>query len=159
MPSIKRIQPSGLNVRSAGGRALYSHVIVVEGQRLVFVAGQVARDLQGAVVGRGDMRTQLKQVCDNMRIALAAAGARPSDLVQTTTYVTDVETFFRHADLRTEFFGPEPPTSTTVEVRRLAHQDFLIEMNGIAVVNGGGRAAPSAPRRRPPSPARGRKRR
>jgi enamine deaminase RidA (YjgF/YER057c/UK114 family) len=157
MASIKRIQPSGLHVRSAGGRALYSHVIVAEGQRFVFVAGQVARDAQGAVVGRGDMRTQLRQVCENMRIALAAAGARPSDLVQTTTYVTDIETFFRHTDVRTEFFGPEPPASTTVEVRRLAHQDFLIEMDGIAVVGGGARAATSAPPRRPPAP--GKKRR
>ena len=86
------------------------------------------------MVGAGDMGAQLRQVCDNVRAALAAAGADVADIVKTTTYVTDIDEFFKHVDVRSEYFGPEPPTSTTVEVRRLAAPEFLIEMDAIAVV-------------------------
>jgi enamine deaminase RidA (YjgF/YER057c/UK114 family) len=115
------------------GRTLYSHVVVAEG-RLVFVSGQLSRDARGQVVGRGDMRAQVRQVAENVRAALAAAGAGPQDLVMTTTYVTDIDEFFKHVDVRTELFGAEPPTSTTVEVRRLSHPDLLVEMSAVAVV-------------------------
>jgi len=135
MTTRQHIQPSSLSARVAHGRTLYSHVVVVEGGRMVFVSGQLSRDAQGNIVGRGDMRTQIRQVADNVRAALAAAGATLSDLVMTTTYVTDIDEFFKHVDVRTEVFGPEPPTSTTVEVRRLSHPDLMVEMNAVAVVS------------------------
>ena len=135
MTTRQSIQPSALSARVAHGRALYSHVVVVEGGRMVFVAGQLSRNAQGNTVGRGDMRAQIRQVAENVRAALAAAGAKPSDLVMTTTYVTDIDEFFKHVDVRTEMFGPEPPTSTTVEVRKLAHPDLMVEMNAVAVVS------------------------
>ena len=113
---------------------LYSHTVVAEGGRLVFIAGQLSRNREGTVVGPGDMRAQIRQVCDNVRAALAAAGADVADLVKTTTYVTDIDEFFKHVDVRSEYFGAEPPTSTTVEVRRLAAPEFLVEMDAIAVV-------------------------
>ena len=58
-----------------------------------------------------------------------------NDLVKTTTFVTDIDEFFRHADIRMEYFGPALPTSTTVEVRRLAHVDFLVEVEAIAMTD------------------------
>jgi 2-iminobutanoate/2-iminopropanoate deaminase len=135
MTTRQHIQPSSLSARVAHGRTLYSHVVAVEGKRMVFVSGQLSRDAQGNIVGRGDMRAQVRQVAENVRAALAAAGAKPSDLVMTTTYVTDIDEFFKHVDVRTEMFGPEPPTSTTVEVRRLSHPDLMVEMNAVAVVS------------------------
>jgi enamine deaminase RidA (YjgF/YER057c/UK114 family) len=102
---------------------------------MVFVSGQLSRDAQGNIVGRSDMRTQVRQVGENVLAALAAAGAKPSDMVMTTTYVTDIDEFFKHVDVRTQMFGPEPPTSTTVEVRRLSHPDLMVEMNAVAVVS------------------------
>jgi 2-iminobutanoate/2-iminopropanoate deaminase len=134
MSTRQHLQPAAINTRTAHGRALYSHVVVAEGRRLVFVSGQLARDPQGNVVGRGDMRAQVRQVAENVRAALAAAGAQSSDLVMTTTFVTDIDEFFKHVDVRTELFGEEPPTSTTVEVRRLSHPDFMVEMNAVAVI-------------------------
>ncbi len=132
-PRKQSIQPEALHKVAVGGRPLYSPVIVIEGRRSIFIAGQVARDRNGNVLGKGDMRAQIRQVCMNLKAALEAAGATASDLVRTNTYVTDIEEFFKHVDFRTEFFGPVPPTSTTVEVRRLSHPDFLIEIDAIAV--------------------------
>jgi 2-iminobutanoate/2-iminopropanoate deaminase len=130
----RRVDTPALHRPMRNDRVLYSHTVVAEGGRMVFIAGQLSRNREGAVVGPGDMRAQIRQVCDNLRAALAAAGADVADLVKTTTYVTDIDEFFKHVDVRSEYFGAEPPTSTTVEVRRLAAPEFLVEMDAIAVV-------------------------
>jgi 2-iminobutanoate/2-iminopropanoate deaminase len=128
----QNIQPEALSKRVVQGHVLYSHVVVVEGRRTIFIAGQLARDRDGNVVGKGDMRAQIRQVGENLKAALAAAGATLNDLVKTTTYVTDIDEFFKHVDVRMEYFGALP-TSTTVEVQRLAHPDFMVEIEAIAV--------------------------
>ena len=125
----QNIQPEALSKRVVGGHVLYSHVVVVEGKKTVFVSGQLARNQNGDAVGRGDMRAQIRQVGENVKAALA-----PADIVKTNTYVTDIEEFFKHTDVRMEYFGALP-TSTTVEVRRLAHPDLLVEVEVIAVVD------------------------
>ena len=135
MASRRNIHPEGLARRIVGGHQLYSHVVSAEGRRLIFIAGQLARDRDGNVVGKGDMGAQIRQVGENIKTALAAAGAALSDIVKTTTFVTDIEEFFRHVDARMEYFGAALPTSTTVEVRRLAHPDFLVEIEAIAVTD------------------------
>jgi enamine deaminase RidA (YjgF/YER057c/UK114 family) len=137
MPSAnRRIVPTpALHRPVRNDRLLYSHVVVAEGRRMIFVAGQLARDREGNVVGKGDMRAQLRQVGENIKAALAAAGATVGQIVKTTTYVTDIDELFKHVDVRAELFGPEPPTSTTVEVRRLAGPDFLVEIDVIAVAD------------------------
>jgi enamine deaminase RidA (YjgF/YER057c/UK114 family) len=130
----QNIQPEALATRVLDGHVLYSHVVIVEGRRTIFVSGQLARDRHGNVVGKGDMRAQLRQVGENLKAALAAAGATLNDIVKATTYVTDIEEFFRHVDVRMEYFGALP-ASTTVEVRRLAQPDLLVEIEVIAVVD------------------------
>jgi 2-iminobutanoate/2-iminopropanoate deaminase len=106
MMKRESIQPASMHKRVVGGQVLYSHVVAVEGRRMIFVAGQLARDHDGNIVGKGDMRAQIRQVGENLRTALAAAGATLNDLVKTTTFVTDIDEFFRHADVRMEYFGP-----------------------------------------------------
>ena len=130
----QNVQPEALARRVVNGQVLYSHVVVVEGRKTIFVSGQLARDAKGDVVGKGDMRAQIRQTGENIRAALAAAGASLADVVKTNTYVTDIEEFFRHTDVRMEYFGALP-TSTTIEVRRLAHPDLLVEIEVIAVVD------------------------
>jgi enamine deaminase RidA (YjgF/YER057c/UK114 family) len=130
----QNIQPDALAKRVVDGHVLYSHVVAVEGKRMIFIAGQLARDRHGNLVGKDDMRAQLRQVGENIKAALAAAGATLNDIVKTTTYVTDIDEFFKHVDVRMEYFGALP-TSTTVEVRRLAHPDFLVEVEAMAVVD------------------------
>jgi 2-iminobutanoate/2-iminopropanoate deaminase len=78
------------------------------------------------------MRAQIRQTGENIKAALAAAGASLSDIVKTNTYVTDMEEFFKHTDVRMEYFGALP-TSTTVEVRKLAHPDLLVEIEVMAM--------------------------
>jgi enamine deaminase RidA (YjgF/YER057c/UK114 family) len=129
------IQPDTLSTRVVDGHVLYAHVVVVvEGKRTIFISGRLARDRHGNAVGKGDMRAQLRQVGENLKAALEAAGATLDNLVKTTTYVTDIEEYFKHVDVRMEYFRALP-TSTTVEVRRLAHPDFLVEVEAIAVVD------------------------
>ena len=130
----RSVSTPGIHRPVRDGRLLYSHAVVGEGRRTVYVAGQLSRNAEGVVVGKGDMRAQIRQVCENVRTALAAAGASVTDLTRTTTYVTDIDEFFKHVDVRSAFFGDEPPVSTTVEVRRLAGPDFLVEMDAIAVL-------------------------
>ena len=132
----RKIQPESLAKRVIGGHVLYSHVVEVRGPgRMIFVSGQLARDGAGNLVGKGDMRAQIRQVGENVKAALAAAGATLADIVKTNTYVTDIEEFFRHVDVRMEYFGAALPTSTTVEVRKLAHADFLVEIEALAVAD------------------------
>lgn len=137
MSPVKRqnIQPSGIAPRVVRGQTLYSHVVAVEGRRLVLLAGQLSRDANGQVVGKGDMRAQIVQTCENIKTALAAAGASLADVVKTTTYVTDIDEFMRHVDVRLQYFGASLPTSTTVEVRKLAQPDLLVEIEVMAVTD------------------------
>lgn len=130
----RNLHPEGLSRRVVGGHLLYSPVVTLEDARLVFVSGLLSRDAAGTIVGKGDMGAQIAQVGENLRVALEAAGATLADLVRTTTYVTDIEEFFRHVEVRQRYFGGALPTSTTVEVRRLSHPDFLVEVEAFAAL-------------------------
>ena len=101
---------------------------------MVFVSGLLARDREGNTVGKGDMGAQIRQVGENLKLALESAGASLDDLVRTCTYVTDIEEFFRHIEVRQKYLGTALPTSTTVEVRKLAHPDFMVEIEAFAVI-------------------------
>ena len=127
--------PEALPKRVVGGHVLYSPVVTVVAGKLVFVSGLLARNRAGEIVGKGDMGAQIRQVGENLTTALAAAGATLADLVRTQTFTTDIDEFFKHVDVRMEYFGAGLPTSTTVEVRRLSHPDFLVEVEAIAVVD------------------------
>ena len=124
--------PEALSKRVVGGHVLYSPVVTVVAGKLIFVSGLLARNQAGDIVGKGDMGAQIRQVGQNLKAALAEAGATLADLVRTQTFTTDIDEFFKHVDVRMVYFGALP-TSTTVEVRRLSHPDFLVEVEAIAV--------------------------
>ena len=132
----ERIQPDKLHVRKDGDKVLYSQVMVVEvgGARQIFVAGQTPRDRHGNCVGPGDMRAQIEQVGENIKAALEAAGATLADIVKTTTYVTDMDEYFEHQDMRMRYFVDALPTSTTVQVARLSRPEFMVEIEAFAIV-------------------------
>jgi enamine deaminase RidA (YjgF/YER057c/UK114 family) len=137
--AIKRekIQPQGIHVVIRAGQPAYTQVVSVSGTgRMIFVAGQLARDAEGKLVGAGDMRAQIEQVGENIKTCLEAAGASLADIVKTNTFVTDYTEFAKHGEMRMRYFGPATPTSTTVEIRRLADPDAMIEIEAIAVVDG-----------------------
>ena len=86
--AIKRekIQPAGVHVVIRAGQPAYTHVVTVSGTgKMIFVAGQLARNAQGVCVGKGDMRAQIEQVGENIKTCLEAAGATLADIVKTNT--------------------------------------------------------------------------
>ena len=132
---VKKIQPPTLHKRAVAGHVLYSPVVTVKGGgTMVFVSGLLARDREGNIIGKGDMGAQIRQVGENLKLALESAGATLDDLVRTCTYVTDIDEFFRHVEVRQKYLGAALPTSTTVEVRKLAHPDFMVEIEAFAVI-------------------------
>ena len=123
---IERTNPEGMNQPTA-----YSHLVKVG--NLMFLAGQVALDGEGNVVGAGDMKAQLRQVLENMKSVLASQGADFSNVVKTNIFTTDIEAFRGAASVRREYFGDHPPASTLVQIERLARPVFLVEIEAIAV--------------------------
>jgi enamine deaminase RidA (YjgF/YER057c/UK114 family) len=132
---VERFQPPGLDVRMQEGKPAYSHVVTVTGPaRLVYIAGQLARDGSGNIVGPGDMRAQLEQTFKNLDACLKAAGATWADVVKTNTFVTDYEAFSACRDVRMRYFGVATPTSTTIQISRLAQPEAMVEIEMVAVV-------------------------
>ena len=115
----------------------YTHVIAATGSRLVFVAGQVADDAQGNLVGAGDLAAQARLAFANVGRALAAAGARPEQVAKLTIYVVHHEPEYLPAisEARVAVFGGHKPTDTLVGVETLAEPGYLIEVEAIAVVD------------------------
>ncbi len=116
----------------------YSHVVSTSGGRTIYVAGQIAMDKDGKVVGVGDLRAQTTQVFENVKAALAAAGATLSDVVKQNTYIVNLnaEALSVIREVRGQYFPAEnPPASTLVGVTALAFADLLIEVEVIAVVD------------------------
>ncbi|MET0510827.1 MAG: RidA family protein [Thermoleophilaceae bacterium] len=115
----------------------YTHVVIASGSRLVFVAGQEPEDEQGNLIGPGDLAVQARQVFSNVGRALAAAGARPEQVTKITIFVVD----YRREHLpaieagRLALFGGHKPADTLVGVEALAHPDYLIEVEAIAVID------------------------
>jgi 2-iminobutanoate/2-iminopropanoate deaminase len=105
-----------------------------EGGQLLYISGQVARDTDGNVVGKGDMRTQARQVFQSLRQVLQAAGGDLKDLMKITTYITNIENFPAVAEVRGEVFQGELPASTLIVVKSLFNPDFLIEVEGVAAI-------------------------
>jgi reactive intermediate/imine deaminase len=115
----------------------YSHVVVAAAGRTIYVSGQVPIDKTGALVGAGDLAAQTRQVFENVKAALAAAGATFGDVVKLTYFVTDASQVQVVRDVRDTFIDPaRAPASTLVEVRRLVRQEFLVEIDAIAHVAG-----------------------
>ena len=126
----KIVQPVDLPVRKS-----HSQVVTVTGGTLVFVAGITSRSEKDATpVYPGDMRAQIRQICENIGRALRSVGADFSDVVKTTTFTTDVDEYHRVSDERFKYFKSDLPTSALIGVKRLADPDLMIEIEAMAVI-------------------------
>jgi enamine deaminase RidA (YjgF/YER057c/UK114 family) len=130
-PTIRRINPPELGTPPG-----YSQIVEVSPGRLVFIAGQTARDRDGNVVGKNDFIAQADQVFENLTIALRASGCTAASLVKLTVFLTDMDNLGRYREARNRFFAsvtpPAAPAVTLVEVSKLYGADFLIEIEAIA---------------------------
>lgn len=129
---VEFLNPAGLNRNPA-----FSNVAIVSGPvRTIYVGGQDAIDAEGRVVGVGDLAAQTEQVLRNLRTALAAAGAGPEHVIKWNVLVVEGQDFgVGFAAFQRVWGIPQnPPVITAAVVKGLAHPDFLVEMDAIAVV-------------------------
>jgi 2-iminobutanoate/2-iminopropanoate deaminase len=113
----------------------YSQAIRVSGaQAVVFVAGQVAYDKKGGVAHPGDFKAQAREVFRSVVAQVKAAGGTPAQIVKINSYVTDIRYRADFGAIRGEVFGDTRPASTLVQVSALAHPDYMIEVEAIAVL-------------------------
>ena len=101
---------------------------------LIFVSGQVSLDAKGNTVGKGDIVLQTEQVLKNLQSVLEASGTSLAHVVKVTVFLRNMEHRNAVAEVRKCFFKDNLPASTLVEVSKLAHQDWLVEIEAIAVV-------------------------
>ena len=109
--------------------------VVVNGGRLLYLAGQVANNPDGSVAGAGDWRRQAEKIYENIGHVLRAAGATPVSAVKETTWVLSIDSWRQHgAPVRRAFYNGNYPASTLVEIPGLARPEFLVEIEVIAAV-------------------------
>ena len=104
----------------------------------VYVSGQVAFGPDGEVVGENDMAAQSRQVFDNIRAVLAAAGASMDDVVKITAFLTDLGRYSEYSTARAEAFPNNIPASTAVAAPALVKPDLLVEVEAVAEIGSGG---------------------
>ena len=107
---------------------------VVRAGRLVFVSGCVATDENGKTVGGNDIVAQTRQVHENIKRCLAAAGATFADVCKVTVFLRNVGDREKVNTVRQQYFGAHRPASTLVEISRLVRDDLLIEIEATAVL-------------------------
>jgi 2-iminobutanoate/2-iminopropanoate deaminase len=112
----------------------FSMAVVQGDGRIVHLKGQVALDPEGRIVGKGDMRAQLRQVLENISAVLASMGGTTADILSLVQYTTDIDAFMKAGNVRREFFAAPFPVTTTVQVQRLYNPDLVIEIAAIAEI-------------------------
>ena len=116
---------------------MYSNAACGKGT-LVFIAGQVAVDATGKVVGAGDYEAQAVQVFENVKLALSAAGATFEDVLKLTIYIRNLTQEARKAvmGVRGRYIShTHPPAATMIGIDRLVEDDLLVEVEAFAVVD------------------------
>lgn len=133
------IYPLGGPIAKSGtfsGKVAFSNGVKVSGGDLLFVSGQIALDENQNLVGKGDMAAQTRQVLENIKVVLDQAGATFKDVVRVTVFIRDMSRFREIHDVRLQYFDEDHlPASTMVEITSFVHEDALIEIEAIAVIN------------------------
>jgi len=113
----------------------FSHAIAIEAKgKLVFISGMTSRRADGTIAGVGDIEAQTRQVCENLKAAVEAAGGTMDDICRVDVYVRNMEHFDKIHKVRREYFKAPAPASTMVEVTKMTSPDYLIEISAIALI-------------------------
>ncbi|MGJ7498087.1 RidA family protein [Variovorax sp. RT4R15] len=131
MSTKKQHSPSSLATPNGHFSAAIS---VKPAGRLVFISGMTARTADGTIAGIGDIETQTRQVCENLKAAVEDAGGTLRDICRVDVYVRNIEYFDIIHKVRREFFEAPAPASTMVEVSKMVKPEYLIEISAIAVI-------------------------
>jgi enamine deaminase RidA (YjgF/YER057c/UK114 family) len=110
-------------------------MLVAQGDgQVVHLKGQVPLDPDGALIGKGDLRAQVRQTLENIEAVLASVGGTMADVVSLTHYTTDLGAFMGAGDIRAQFFAEPYPVTTTVEVARLYDPEIQVEITATAEI-------------------------
>src|SRR6201995_1968692 len=121
-------------IRQPNGHFSQATMIEARG-RMVFISGMTSRRPDGSIAGIGDIEAQTRQVCENVKAAVEAAGGTMDDICRVDVYVRNMEHFDKIHKVRREYFKGPAPAPTMVEIAKMTSPEFLIEMNAIAVVD------------------------
>jgi len=114
----------------------FSQAIAVDAKgKLVFISGMTARRQDGTIAGVGDIAVQTRQVCENLKGAVEAAGGTMADICRVDVYVRNIEYFDVIHKVRAEYFSDPHPASTMVEVTKMVRPEYLIEISAIAMIS------------------------
>ena len=130
--SVQYLNPDGLANNPA-----FTNVVVVRGPvKTVYIGGQDAVDASGVIVGKGDIGAQTEQVMRNIQAALEAAGAGLENVIKWNVYMVQGQPIQPGFEVFQRVWGrrPNPPAITGMFVAGLAHPDFLVEIDVVAVV-------------------------
>jgi len=135
---IERYYITPKNMYTVGGnnKVSYTPVVVVKtaDHAHIYVSGRTSRGPNGEFMGKGDMRLQIRKVCENIQLSLESVGAVFADVTRTNTYTTDIPAYFKAIDERSKYFTDPLPTSTLVGVAALAMPDMLVEIEVEAII-------------------------
>ncbi len=124
---IERMNPPGTTQPTV-------YTQLVRAGNTLYFAGQTAVNEKGELIGKGDMRAQVRQVYENLKSLLASQGATFDHLVKITVYTLSIDEFREAGDIREEYTGGKAPASTLLQIDQLASPDYLVEIEGIAVL-------------------------
>jgi reactive intermediate/imine deaminase len=126
-------QVTSEKIRQPSGH--FSQAIAIEAKgKLVFISGMTSRRADGTIAGIGDVEAQTRQVCENLKSAVEAAGGTMDDICRVDVYVRNMEHFDKIHKVRREYFKAPPPASTMVEVTKMTSPEYLVEISAIAVI-------------------------
>ena len=122
-----------LNLNKVHPTTGYSHVAKVE--KTLYIAGQVAKDLEGNLVGKGDFETQARQVFTNLKNILEEVEGEIQNIVKMTTFLTHFDHIETYRKVRDEFIQEPFPPNTLLIVNSLAMAEYMIEVEAIATLD------------------------
>ena len=137
---LRFINPNGIGKPNG-----YSHVVEMTGPgRTIYIAGQLGYDASGKRAGEvGDFQAQATQVFENLKIALSVVGAGFEHVVKLNNYLTNISNLPVFRTVRDKYITGSPPTSTTIEISKLARPDALLEIEAIAVLAANAKVVPA----------------
>jgi enamine deaminase RidA (YjgF/YER057c/UK114 family) len=134
---LKRIflRPDDMWARIENGELLYTPIIVIsdDTHTHVYLSGQTARQPDGSVPAK-DMRSQIRATCENIKKGLEHVGATFDDVVTSTTYVLDLQEYYRESDERFKYFKNNRPASTLIQISALGVPEARIEITVEAII-------------------------
>ena len=117
----------------------YSHDFEVRGGRILFLAGQIASDKDGHIVGKGDIVAQFRQVCENLKTVVESQGGTLQDVVKLTICVLDKNNYRASGkaigQVYREYFGRHYPAMTLLEIKGLYDEGAMLEVEGFAALD------------------------